>query len=137
MMNKLLFVYGTLLIADNEFAVYLKNNSSVLSSGKFKGKMYDIGTYPGVIPDPENKRVVSGSVCQLNDPQEVFKILDDYEGFGGNQQQPYLFVRELLSIETPDGPVSCWIYLYNLSVDGLFEITSGDYLTYLAQQKKR
>ena len=47
MKNAFLFVYGSLLDEDNEIAIYLKNNSTFYSAGKVKGKLYDIGEYPG------------------------------------------------------------------------------------------
>jgi len=41
--NNYLFVYGTLLDESNEFAIYLKQNCSYYSKGKFRGRLYDLG----------------------------------------------------------------------------------------------
>ena len=130
MINDLLFVYGSLLSADNEFANYLSNNAIFYGHGNFKGRLYDIGEYPGAILSGNDPYDISGSIYKLNDPMQALKILDDYEGFGDGQEQPDLFIRQLLSVETITGTISCWVYLYNLSVDDFIEIRSGDYLDY-------
>jgi len=131
MINDLLFVYGSLLSADNEFANYLSNNADFYGNGKFKGKLYDIGEYPGAILSDDDAYNISGSIYKLNNPMQTLKVLDDYEGFGDGQEQPDLFVRQLLSVETITGTISCWVYLYNLSANDFIEIRSGDYIKYL------
>ncbi len=131
MINELLFVYGSLLNADNEFAVYLNNSASLFSTGKIKGKLYDIGDYPGAVIDPNENYEIKGSIYKLNNPPDALKILDDYEGFGDGRAQPNLFVRKFLPVETINRTVYCWVYLYNLPVDGLPEIKTGDYIDYL------
>jgi gamma-glutamylcyclotransferase (GGCT)/AIG2-like uncharacterized protein YtfP len=130
-MNDLLFVYGSLLSTGNEFAAYLNANSRLYGTAKFKGLLYDIGEYPGAILSPPNAYEITGQICQLNSPEKALEILDAYEGFGPKQLQPNLFIRELLTVETINGPVSCWLYLYNLPIDGLTLIPSGNYQQYL------
>lgn len=125
-----LFVYGSLLNEDNEFAVYLKQNCTFYGKGKLEGKLYDVGLYPGAIISSENDEYVYGSIFQVNDPKVAFKVLDDYEGFGPDQLYPNEFIRELVKIETTAGGMACWVYLYNLPVDGLLQIVSGDYLAH-------
>jgi gamma-glutamylcyclotransferase (GGCT)/AIG2-like uncharacterized protein YtfP len=134
MINDLLFVYGTLLIEDNQFARYLSANATFYCVGKIKGKFYDIGSYPGVIVTGDDDYDISGTVYQLNNVEEVLRYLDPYEGFGEGEDLPYLFMREALPIKTEKGTISCWIYLYNRPVDGLSQITSGDYQAYLKQK---
>jgi gamma-glutamylcyclotransferase (GGCT)/AIG2-like uncharacterized protein YtfP len=133
MINDLLFVYGTLLTADNEFARYLKHNSTVMATGSFTGRLYDVGEYPGAVIDDKNSYPIKGVICKLNNA-DALATLDDYEGYGDNQDQPNLFIRKLLPVETVEGSVNCWIYLYNLPVDGLSEIKSGNYKSYLKQK---
>src|ERR1700743_3856436 len=104
-MNNLLFVYGTLLNDDNEFGNYLRKNSSIYSKGKIKGRLYDIGEYPGVVLS-EGDEYVYGTIFQLNDPTSALKILDEYEGFGEDQPQPNEFVRVLAEVETDNDIIS-------------------------------
>lgn len=128
--NNYLFVYGTLLNADNEFAIYLKNTCSFYTDGKFKGRLYDIGEYPGAITGENYPGYVYGSIFMMDDAVSALKYLDDYEGFGSEQEQPNLFVREVVEIESDKGIINCWCYLYNLPVDRLPVIVSGDYVKY-------
>lgn len=125
-----LFVYGTLLDKGNEFAAYLNNNCSFYAKGKFKGRLYDIGEYPGAVADGNSPDYVYGSIVLIHNTTTVLKQLDDYEGFGDDQVQPNLFIRELMAVETDERSIDCWIYLYNLPVEGLVLIESGDYLQY-------
>jgi gamma-glutamylcyclotransferase (GGCT)/AIG2-like uncharacterized protein YtfP len=125
-----LFVYGTLLDKRNEFSLYLNKHCRFYNNGRFKGRLYDIGEYPGAIANNNYPGYIYGSVVLINNLVKVLKQLDNYEGFGDNQQQPNLFVRELIEVETDKGFIKCWVYLYNLPLDGLRLIESGDYLEY-------
>ncbi|MDB5109561.1 MAG: hypothetical protein JWR67_675 [Mucilaginibacter sp.] len=135
MLNQFLFVYGTLLESGNEFALYLQNNSTVYAKGKFKGRLYDIDKYPGAVDDPDYEYDVYGSICLLKNPSAALKHIDQYEGFGIGQPQPYLFIRKLIKAVTDQGLITCWVYIYNLPITGLHQISSGDYLTYKEDKK--
>lgn len=124
-----LFVYGTLLDADNEFAIFLRKHCRFVKKGKFKGRLYDIGEYPGAIADTQTDDYIHGSIYLLDNASMVLEKLDDYEGFGPDQEQPNLFIRKLMEIETNTRSIDCWVYLYNRDVNGLGYIRSGDYLT--------
>jgi gamma-glutamylcyclotransferase (GGCT)/AIG2-like uncharacterized protein YtfP len=123
-----LFVYGSLLSDDNEFAIYLKNNSTFYSTGKVRGKLYDIGEYPGAILSAESSEYIHGSILKIDIPEKVLKIIDDYEGYGGEQPWPNEFIRIIAEIETEMRIINCWIYLYNLPVNGLRYIEGGRYI---------
>ena len=122
-----LFIYGTLMNVENEYAAFLKSNSTFYAEGKLKGKLYDIGEYPGATPSMKKNEFVYGSVMQLNDEEAVLPIVDEYEGFGTGQLQPNEFIRVLTDVETAAGIINCWTYLYNLPVDNLPQIVSGRY----------
>jgi gamma-glutamylcyclotransferase (GGCT)/AIG2-like uncharacterized protein YtfP len=122
-----LFIYGTLLNKQNEFGAYLNRNCSFYADGKFKGRLYDVGEYPGAVLDADGSDYVYGKVYLLNNTDDVLDRLDDYEGFGPEQDQPNLFVRELTNIKTANALIVCWVYLYNLPIDGFKLIASGKY----------
>jgi gamma-glutamylcyclotransferase (GGCT)/AIG2-like uncharacterized protein YtfP len=126
-----LFVYGTLLSEENEFAFLLTQNSSFYCKAKFKGRLYDIGEYPGAILQHGSECFVYGQIFLIDNPGSILKRIDNYEGFGEDGPQPNEFTRELLEVETGEGSLKCWAYLYNLPVDGLWQIKSGDYLEYI------
>lgn len=126
-MNNLLFVYGTLLDNDNEFAVYLRDNGKLYAEGRIRGKLYDIGEYPGAVLSDEDNSYVYGVILKLDNATEVLHVVDEYEGFGAGQTWPNEFVRVLTIAETEKGAAQCWIYLYNFSTTNLPQITSGKY----------
>ncbi len=128
MPNQYLFIYGTLLQSDNEFALYLQKNSTLHGKGKFKGRLYNVGEYPGAVLDKAGSYIY-GSIVRLNDPA-VLNTLDIYEGYGPEQPKPNLFIRKMIKSETNKGIVDCWVYLYNLPVGDLRQISSGNYLKY-------
>jgi gamma-glutamylcyclotransferase (GGCT)/AIG2-like uncharacterized protein YtfP len=123
-----LFVYGTLLDADNEFAIFLRKHCQFVKKGKFKGILYDIGEYPGAIADPHADSYTHGNIYLMDKASLVLEKLDDYEGYGPEQEQPNLFIRKLIEIETNARSIDCWIYLYNRPVDGLKVIEEGNWI---------
>ena len=127
-----LFVYGTLLQADNFYGNYLKKNSEAVCKGKFKGRLYNAGSYPGAIPDSSAGSFVYGSVLLLNNVAQTLKVMDEYEGVDINEIQPSEYTRDLLDIETAMGVIRCWVYIYNLPVRSLQFIESGDYLDFIS-----
>ncbi len=123
-----LFVYGTLLNRQNEFGAYLQANCTFYADGKFKGRLYDIGEYPGAVLDESSNIYVYGKVFSLNNTNEVLIQLDAYEGYGPDEEQPNLFVRKMVSVETTGEILDCWVYLYNLPINNLLTIPNGKYL---------
>jgi gamma-glutamylcyclotransferase (GGCT)/AIG2-like uncharacterized protein YtfP len=124
---KYLFVYGSLLDSDNEFGTYLKNHSSFLIKGSFPGLLYDMSEYPGAIYKAGITNRIYGDIVLLNDKPSILQMIDEYEGYGKDEQQPNLFVRGIVPVDTASGTINCWVYLYNLSVDGYVQIASGRY----------
>jgi gamma-glutamylcyclotransferase (GGCT)/AIG2-like uncharacterized protein YtfP len=127
-MNDKLFVYGTLLDADNKYGVYLRDNSSFFSSARIRGKLFDIGEYPGVVLFPEEDDFVFGIILQMDEPETILALIDIYEGYGHDQPQPNEFIRVLTQAETESGLVDCWIYVYNMPYQNVPQIASGNYL---------
>nr|WP_067053800.1 gamma-glutamylcyclotransferase family protein [Mucilaginibacter sp. L294] len=134
-MINLLFVYGTLLQPGNDFAEYLNLNCTYVSPGKIRGLLYDIGEYPGAVITNNTDGYIHGSIFKLLHPKENLRVIDNYEGFGPEQDHPNLYIRSVVSVETDPGFVNAWIYLYNLPVDGLLQITAGNYAEYIEQKK--
>jgi gamma-glutamylcyclotransferase (GGCT)/AIG2-like uncharacterized protein YtfP len=92
------------------------------------GKLYDAGEYPAAVLNSEGDDYIYGVILHINDPEKVFPVIDDYEGFGvEQQQQPNEFVRVTTEVETEQGLVICWVYVYNLPTTGLALIENGKY----------
>jgi gamma-glutamylcyclotransferase (GGCT)/AIG2-like uncharacterized protein YtfP len=126
-----LFIYGTLLQTSNPHGLYLKNNSIEIGPAKFKGKLFNLGDYPGAIDDDHADGYVHGILLSLKNPVENLKVIDDYEGFGADQPQPNEFIRTLIDVESDAGVFNCWVYLYNLSPKNHTDIPGGRYLDFI------
>ncbi|WP_428329586.1 gamma-glutamylcyclotransferase family protein [Mucilaginibacter sp.] len=127
-----LFVYGTLLDQRNQFGAYLSANCIFYADGNFSGELYDTGEYPGAVAMPGSNSKVYGKIFSVHNTDEVFKQLDEYEGYGPGEIQPNLFIRNLMQIETNSGPLECWVYLYNWPVNDFVQITTGSYAQYIS-----
>ena len=98
-----LFVYGTLLDTDNPYAIFLKENSRFYQHGRLRGKLFNIGNYPGAIIDDTVETFVQGFIFLMDNSNNVLDELDAYEGFGDGFAQPNEFIRALANIETDHG----------------------------------
>lgn len=127
-MSKYLFVYGTLRMTyPHEMADFLRDHAVWVTQGKLPGRLYDVGTYPAVIPTDRPDRHVQGDLFLMHDPERVFEVLDPYEGV-----DEALYYREVCPVVTPSEALQpAWVYLFNRSVESLREIPDGDYLAYL------
>lgn len=122
---EILFVYGTLLDAQNQMAQFLKLNAEFYAKGYFTGKLIDLGDYPGAVLSKNTDDKVFGSAFVLKNPATVLPVLDEYEGAGEKFSEPKEFIRTKTEIITDKKEkLQCWIYLYNLSTKNLREIKS-------------
>jgi len=131
-----LFVYGSLMSGiSSPIATYLKSNSVFLGEAVVEGILYDLGQYPGIIPQTGCNKWVKGHVFELSDAAKMLPVLDKYEGSGATFTQPTEYVRKQIQVLVNKQSVSCWVYQYNYSTDDLKVIASGDYLAYLEENK--
>lgn len=134
--NQYLFVYGTLLEQGNTYAQYLQLHCTLIGGGKFGGKLYDIGKYPGATIDTTAGRYVYGNIYLMDDAEKILSVIDEYEGIGAREPKPHEYTRELIEIDAEQGPVVCWVYIYNWSTDNLPEVQGGDYMYYIGLKRQ-
>lgn len=124
-MNRL-FVYGTLRSGLQHPAhAFISRYFTLLCAATVKGKLYDLGEYPGAVPSHENE-FITGELYQLtNELQftEAFTQLDNYEGL---LAEPPLFRREQVTVFLSDSIDTAWIYWYNHGLNENVCIESGD-----------
>ena len=127
-----LFVYGTLRQASQApMSQVLAAHSDYLNEGIVKGKLFDVGDYPAVTISSSKKDRVRGEVFKINN-SALLKELDKYEGCSESCSQPHEYRRIQAAVKLRDGSeVQAWIYVWNLAVDNLLLIESGDYMSYL------
>jgi gamma-glutamylcyclotransferase (GGCT)/AIG2-like uncharacterized protein YtfP len=126
---KYLFVYGTLLseLASPEMAGLIRQLGKV-GPATTKGRLYDLGKYPGAIVDPSSRTLIYGEVYQLPPDKDSLAQLDLYEEYDPVAPQDSLFVRTKCLAKTFDGRTfECWIYSYNGSIKAAPLISSGNY----------
>lgn len=135
-MVKELFVYGTLMQdTDSAMARFLQTRARSLGMALLSGRLYDLGSYPGAVYDPQADTRITGQVYSLRDPEAILPVLDDYEGVSESSAAPKEYIRALVPVNLDDSTLSCWTYLYNLDPSPLNLIPSGNYLTYYRRQQ--
>ena len=133
-MTPFLFVYGTLLRTfESSMTRFLKENGKFVSEGRVAGRLYDLGTYPGLILDDRSKMMIKGEIIELRDPQQVLLILDQYEGFDPNHPGQGEYRRALISVKAGSHHFECWSYLYNRDTGQLKPILFEYYADYVKQ----
>jgi len=98
--------------------------------GWIVGALYDLGPYPGVVPDEAGR--VRGELYTIAPHRPVLAALDDVEGYRPHQPEQSLYIRRLADVMLDaGGTVTAWVYFYNGSLAGTRRISSGDYREYL------
>jgi gamma-glutamylcyclotransferase (GGCT)/AIG2-like uncharacterized protein YtfP len=92
------------------------------------GRLYDLGPYPGLVPDPSAASRVCGELFALPDDPALLTALDEYEGDPRDDGTDGLFRRVEAVATLSDGrAVPCWVYVYNRGVGRAVPIPHGDY----------
>lgn len=131
MINKL-FVYGSLMESvETSISKLLKANAHFIGETTCQGQLYNLGRYPGLVLSENPDHQVKGHLFELIDPNYILPILDEYEGNASNDPDRNEYLR--IEIEVKYGAIThkAWVYLYNLSTEGLALIQEGDYLKHL------
>lgn len=124
-MQEYLFVYGTLRKEYRSALHELIQRSSLLCQpGKVRARLYDLGEYPGAVPEKADF-FVSGEIYALIPTLSdvLFRALDYYEGeeFCRSSAEAIVFTEERI--------IKVWIYWYTGEVQDKKLIPSGDYFS--------
>ena len=137
--NNQLFVYGSLLSGFKSPAYdYISRYFDLVSEGRVKGLLFDMGEYPAAVPADFHDSFIEGELYRIRQEQEfewALAQLDDYEGVLTEQGEPALYRREMVQVTTPGGQEEAWIYWFNGDVSGGPRIASGNLLEYIAGRK--
>jgi gamma-glutamylcyclotransferase (GGCT)/AIG2-like uncharacterized protein YtfP len=132
--NGQVFVYGSLRSGFHHPAYeYISRYFILLSDGKVKGSLYDMGEYPAATAS-ENDQYIIGELYCINSPEQfewAIAQLDDYEGLNVEQGDAPLYRREQTIVYTTKGETAAWVYWFNGDVSGKPHIESGDVLEYM------
>ena len=128
-MNRHLFVYGTLTPsrAPAEISAAVRRLKRV-GAGSVRGRLYDLGEYPGAVLSRTFPSVIKGEVFELPEDQQVLDSIDTYEGFDPGHPRGSLFLRQRWPVTLADGRrITCWVYTYNRKPADARVIASGSY----------
>jgi len=123
-MSDYLFAYGTLQpgFAPAK-AAPLASKLRPVCEGFVHGFLYDLGGYPGAVPDPAASSRIAGTVMQLPEDESFLARLDAYEGFNPASPETSEYIRARQRVELSEGgALECWIYRYNRKTDHLSRI---------------
>jgi gamma-glutamylcyclotransferase (GGCT)/AIG2-like uncharacterized protein YtfP len=126
-----LFAYGTLLPGrEPEGIAPLVGRLAPIGLATVPGRLYDLGAFPGAVPDETCRDAIRGRVLAVADAG-VLPALDAYEGDGPAGPGARGFVRERVVARLEDGrALACWIYAYRGDLTGARLVPGGDYWRY-------
>lgn len=124
-----LFVYGTLLRSiGHPMHETLARWSVFAGRGRIRGRLYDLGAYPGLVTGDLGASWVLGELYAFESLQPLIGLLDRYEGCTSMDPAPHEFRRAPVRVETEGGePCFAWIYLYAGSTTHALPLLHGDY----------
>ncbi|MEL6922411.1 MAG: gamma-glutamylcyclotransferase family protein [Bacteroidota bacterium] len=132
---ELLFVYGTLMKGiETNITQYLRANSRFLGIAYTHGRLYDLGSYPGLVCDASTEAKVTGHVYELTAAEDLWPFLDRYEGYDPARPELGQYRRQICEAYIDGKILSCHTYHFQQSTEGLVLIPNGDYLQYLQQR---
>ena len=125
------FVYGTLRAGEvNDLNAAARRHDiaapTLLGTGTVAGRLYDFGTYPGLVLDAGSGQVV-GDIYEI--PDALLPVLDEIEEVYPGQAS--LFAREERAVLHNGQPVACLLYpVAESEVATLPRIDCGDWVAY-------
>lgn len=89
---------------------------------RIKGKLIDLGPYPGLLPDEGG--TVIGDLFRIIHP-DALRLYDDWEVYDPVNLEGSEYRREKLRLAEPDA--EAWVYLWNCGPDDGPVIAGGDW----------
>jgi gamma-glutamylcyclotransferase (GGCT)/AIG2-like uncharacterized protein YtfP len=131
MNHEYIFVYGTLRRdTNNEIHHLLAKYAEFMDDATCPGKLYKVGSYPGLVPSDNSRDIVHGEVYLLRHRDIVLPLLDQYEEFGLEFPEPNEYIRQQQTVFLKNGSsATAWIYIYNHPTENLELIDPADFLT--------
>ena len=124
----LLFVYGTSRKGFPSHQILQRLHARLLGRGHVRGRLFDLGKYPGAVENANEGEFVSGEVYRLPHAAMAFRVLDRYEAFDPLRPEFNEFVRKETIVTLDRGrEIRAWIYwLLRARIFGR-RILAGDY----------
>ncbi len=126
-----LFVYGTLMSTASgalgrDMRLALRREARLIGTATVRGRLYDLGNYPGLVAGNNPAEIVHGEVLAMMDPDNSLVKLDAYEGIARGPRAVGEYHRVMVEATLDaGGQVLAWTYLFNRPVMGLPQVRSG------------
>jgi gamma-glutamylcyclotransferase (GGCT)/AIG2-like uncharacterized protein YtfP len=130
-MTEYIFFYGTLWTGTGNPRIdaLVRAHCRVVARGRIRGRLYDLGDYPGVVATERARERVFGMVYSLRDAGRCLPELDRYEDYDPAYPERGAFVRRMTRVTRADrrGELDAWVYFLNRRIVRAPRILSGDY----------
>lgn len=138
MLSKI-FVYGTLHDnPGNRYSRFLEQNAKYIGVATRKGKLFNIGRYPGAVESLNPDDMIKGYLYSTDNMETLLSKLDEYEGYEKSYPAHSLFIRKkVLVADKKNKKHWAWMYLYNKDVSKKKEIDEGDFFTYRLKNNRK
>ena len=127
-----LFVYGTLMTAaassplGQSQRAQLQAASRSLGPATIAGQLYDLGSYPALVPGDASNGQVHGELLLMATPDVTLVWLDAYEGIDADRPEANEYARIQRPAKLADGSlIEAWVYVYCRSIVGLPLLKDG------------
>lgn len=125
-----LFVYGTLRREYGHplYPLMMANGSS-LGRATARGTLLAVSYYPALVRRGSGDGVVVGELIRLHSPDMILERFDRYEHISADDPLPHPYIRAVIPVHRSSGEwVQAWTYFWNLPVEGIEVIESGEYI---------
>jgi len=107
----------------------LKRRGVHVGQARLKGRLFNIGWYPGFVESRDARHVVVGDVFELPDDADFLARLDKYEQASTRPGRRHEYLRKRKIVTMSDGRrTTAWVYIYNWPIDQAQEIVGGDFM---------
>jgi gamma-glutamylcyclotransferase (GGCT)/AIG2-like uncharacterized protein YtfP len=126
-----LFVYGSLRSSatgalGRRERQRLQREATSLGAATLRGRLYDLGRYPGAVPGSDPTELVHGEVYRLHDAAASLPWLDAYEGYDPQQPTAGEYQRQELRVTLAAGSEQrAWTYVYQRDCAQLPQLPDG------------
>lgn len=134
MQTVLFFVYGTLITGARSPDVERLLEDCLISRREAwaRGRLYDLGPYPGMVPAVRRSERTYGQLLALTSPHRCLPVLDDYEDYDPCRPEASTYRRARCRVAVAGGGREwAWVYWYQGHLHGARRITGGDWRRWL------
>lgn len=120
-----LFVYGTLRLGSAApQARDLAEQASFRGAASVYGRLYRVGSYPGIVLGGGSADWVPGDLFELPRAGDLLERLDDYEGCAPHSLHPHEFARVRTLARSESRVFDVWLYELTRPVEPAWRIAA-------------